>query len=80
MYTALLVLFCAGLIGSKYGEVDGMILIKCRLLLTKDSFLSANNEALTKSVFCEDKRFYEAAPEYISVLRECASGSYCLIN
>jgi hypothetical protein len=57
-----------------------MILIKCRLLLTKVTFRSVNNEAFIKSVFCEVKQFHESATEYISVLRECASGRYCLIQ
>jgi hypothetical protein len=55
MYTLLLDLFSSGLIEFKSGEYDGMIFLNACLLLTKDSFLSANIEAFIKTVFCEGK-------------------------
>jgi hypothetical protein len=80
MYTVLLDLFSSGFIGFKSGQFDGMIFLNAYLLLIKDSFLSANIEAVIKTVFCEGKQFHEAASEYISVLRECASGRHCIIQ
>jgi len=76
----LLVLFSSGFTGFKSREFDGMIFLNADLLLTKNSFLSANIEAFIKIVFCEDKQFHEGASEYISVLRVCASGGYCILQ
>jgi hypothetical protein len=80
MYTMLLVLFSSGLIGFKSGDFDGMIVLNADLLLAKGSFLSVNIEAFIKTVFCEDKQFHKAASEIISMLRERASGRYCIIQ
>ena len=80
MYTVLLVLFSSGLIGFKSGDFDGMIFLNADLLLNKDSFVSANIEAFIKTVFCDGKQFREVASEYISVLREFASGRHCVLQ